>query len=337
MRNNLELMLIESAKLSKYDVCIITGDGIELFSKSNNFLVQKLSKVIALITSHVDLGRKIVKNKEKDAIIVYAFSTEFLFLSFLVSFLTRNVYLVNGYNIQQAYESPIMNLVLKLYHYLGYKFIVLETSSVLRDLGYQEKDLVSHISMLHSVVDNNNINNFAKQVSGKKKIGIIGESRRGKKFSKTLDLMLEISKKLDVVLTIGTNDFSCFDDVDLQGIELIDTSTNDAYMSVLSACDAIVLNYEKSKYFYRCSGVAADAISVKTYAICPDFPLMSSQVNYPTQVGIVYQDEQDLELAVRQALDLIDRSDKSEFESHYTERSIAKAASIIDRAIQANA
>lgn len=337
MRNNLELMLIESAKISKNDICIIIGDEPKLFTSSNP-VIRKFVKAIALMISHVNLGIKINKHKDKDAIIVYAFSTEFLLLSFLVSLRTKNVYLVNSHNIQQAYESPIMNWLLKLYHRLGYKFFVLETSAILMDLGYQEKDLARHVSLPHSVMSSENIdNNVELQISKKKKIGIIGESRQGKKFSRTLDLMLTISRKLDVVLAIGTNDFSCFDGMDLEGVELIDTSTNDAYMSALSACDAIVLNYEKSKYFYRCSGVAADAISVKTYVVCPDFPLMSSQVNYPAQVGVVYQDEQDLEIALRQALELTSNSDQSGFESHYRERSIIKAASIIDRAIQDNA
>lgn len=63
---------------------------------------------------------------------------------------------------------------------------------------------------------------------------------------------------------------------------------------------------------------------------------MSSQVNYPAKVGIVYQDETDLEIAIQQALALTLNSDKSAFESHYIERSLAKTAAILDQAIQAN-
>ena len=148
--------------------------------------------------------------------------------------------------------------------------------------------------------------------------------------------MLKISKNLDILLIIGTHNFSCFDGMDLQGIKLINTSTNDAYVAALSACDIVVLNYEKSNYFYRCSGVAADAIAVQTYVVCPDFPFMSRQVNYPAKVGIVYQDETDLEIAIQQALALTLNSDKSAFESHYIERSLAKTAAILDQAIQAN-
>jgi len=340
MRNNLELMLIESAKLSKNDICIITGNAPSLFPKINNILLQKLFKIITLVINHVDLGRKINRAKDKDAVIVYSFSTELLFFSFLVSFWTKNVYLVNNHNVQQAYQNPVMNLILKIYHYLKYKFIILETSTILMDLGYQKQEVERHISLPHSVVSSINSANkselFDHGEMSKKKVGIIGESRKGKNFSNTLDLMLKISQNLDILLIIGTDDFSCFEGMDLQGIKLIDTSTNDAYLAALSVCDVVVLNYEKSKYFYRCSGVAADAIGVETYVVCPDFPFMSSQVNYPAKVGVVYEDETDLEIAIQQALALTLDSDKSAFESHYMQRSLAKTAAILDQAIQAN-
>jgi hypothetical protein len=63
---------------------------------------------------------------------------------------------------------------------------------------------------------------------------------------------------------------------------------------------------------------------------------MSSQVNYPAKVGVVYEDETDLEIAIQQALALTLDSDKSAFESHYMQRSLAKTAAILDQAIQAN-
>jgi hypothetical protein len=173
-------------------------------------------------------------------------------------------------------------------------------------------------------------------VSGKKKVGIIGEARRGKNFANTLSLLLKIASKAEFSIIIGTNDFSCFDEIDMQGISLVDTSTNDAYTSVLSDCDVVVLNYEKSKYFYRCSGVAADAISVQTYVVCPDFPFMSSQINYPAKVGAVYRDEVDLENAIRKALDLASNPDKSAFKMHFDERSVMKTAHVLELAIQKN-
>ncbi len=160
--------------------------------------------------------------------------------------------------------------------------------------------------------------------------------RSGKRTSAALESVLKVREKLDILLIIGTNDLSCFDGTDLQGIELVDTTSNDSYMAALSACDVVVLNYERSRYFHRSSGGIGDAVSVQTYVVCPDFPLLSSQVNYPAKVGVVYQDETDLEIALREALELAGNPDKSVFELHYAERSIAKTADVIDRAIVAN-
>lgn len=342
MRNNLELMMIEAAKLSKHDIIVIIGNQPKIFPNTKNPFLRKFAKLIQLIIGHIDLGRQINAAKDKDAVIVYAFSTEFLFFTFLFSFWTKNVYLVNNHNVQQAHESKLMNFIFKIYHHLKYKFIILEDDSVLMDLGYTKQDLEQHLSLPHTVVknirnpDTANLLKLADHELQKKKVGIIGQSRQGKKFSDTLDLMLRIAKKLDILLIIGTDDFSCFDGMDLQGVKLIDTSTNDAYLAALSACDVVVLNYEKSAYFYRCSGVAADAIGVQVYVVCPDFPFMSKQVNWPTTVGVVYKDETELETSLQKALELSSKPDAFAFESHYKERSILETMLIFDKAIQAN-
>jgi hypothetical protein len=321
-----------------YDVRIITGNELRFFPGNDNFVIRKILKVFALVASHIGLGRKILESKDADALILYGFSTEFLFLTFLSSLWTKNVYLLIHHNIQQARQNSFMKFMLKIYHHLKYKFIVNETSSVLQDLGYKEAEIYQHLSLPHPVIkvnDTSDSNLFNNDESKKKKVGIVGKIRKGKKFSDSLSLLMKISKELNIVLVIGTDDFSYFNDTILQDVKLIDTSNNDSYLTALSSCDVAVLNYEESKYFYRCSGVAADAISVQTYVVCPDFPLMSSQVNYPTQVGVLYKNEVELESALHQALELTVNSDRAVFESHYAERSPAKFASILDQAIKA--
>jgi hypothetical protein len=123
----------------------------------------------------------------------------------------------------------------------------------------------------------------------------------------TLQLLLKIQKSIDFILIIGTDDLSPFTELEIDNnrIKLVNTSKKDDYHTTLTECDIIILNYEKSKYFYRCSGVAADAIGTKTFVLCPNFPLMNNQINYPTQVGISYENESDLETAIQQSLELV--------------------------------
>jgi hypothetical protein len=338
MAGNLELALIKAAEFSKHDIQIITANEPKILPNINNSLLRKILKVPGLVMSHLDLGHKIRELRHVDAVIVFGFSTEFLFFAFLSSFFwTKNVYLLIHHNIQQADQNPIMRFLLRIYHSLGYKFIVNEDSSILKDLGYTQHEVNQHLSLLHPVFEANCSTIIDTDQVNKKKVGIIGKIRAGKQFSQTLDLLLKIQRSSDILLVFGTDDFSCFDNLDLQGAKLINTSSHDDYLSALSFCDIVVLNYEKSKYFYRCSGVAADAISTQTYVVCPDYPLISHQVKYPAQVGVLYKDELDLENALKQALDLTVKSETGAFERHYLERSPEKIASVLDQAIQANA
>jgi hypothetical protein len=87
----------------------------------------------------------------------------------------------------------------------------------------------------------------------------------------------------------------------------------------------VILNYQKSKYFYRCSGVTADAIGTKAFVICPNFPLMNNQINYPTKVDISYENESQLKTVIQEALNFIENNVVL-FEKHYTEPSIENVA-----------
>ena len=335
----------KTAALSKYDVYVLTGNEPNLFPNFKQPLARKIIKILQLIICHIELGRKILKNKHRDAIIVHGFSTEFLMFTYIWSlFWTKNIYILTHHNIQQAFHSSIISTIFKIYHALGYKFIVNETSSILQNIGFSDRESDRHLSLLHPVVgidtsvylDNNK--EIAKLTSlggGRKKIGIVGKIRQGKQFSKTLDLLLKLQDKLDFLLIIGTDDLSTAVDLKSERLELVDTASRENYFSVLAACDIVVLNYEESKYLYRCSGVAADAIGTRTYVVCPNFPLMSHQLNYPAQVGVLYNNESDLETAIRHTLQLVPADRNTAFESHYVERSIENLALVLDREIAA--
>jgi hypothetical protein len=335
----------QTADLSKHDIHVITGDEPNFLPNFKQPLVRKILKIFQLIICHIELGRKIFGNRNRDAILIHGFSTEFLILTYIYSlFWTKNVYILTHHNIQQAFHSSIIRSVFKIYHAVGYKFIVNETSLILQNIGFDEKESSQHLSLLHPVVEidtsiylenNAEIDKLNSLRSDHKKIGIVGKIRQGKQFSKTLDRLLKLQEKLDFLLILGTDDLSTAIDLKSERLELVDTTTRDNYFAVLAACDIIVLNYEESKYLYRCSGVAADAISTRTYVVCPNFPLMSHQLNYPDRVGILYDNESDLETAIRQALQLVPAAENKAFESHYVERSIEHLALVLDQEIAA--
>jgi len=325
----------EFAKSSVFDAAVLTGYVPKLLPHLKNSLLRRLIKVVELIICHIDIGRKIKENKKKEMVIVHGFSTEFLFFTYIFSqFKTTGIYFLTHHNIQQAFQNRLIKFLFKIYCRIGYRFILNETCLALKEFGFSDKEVCKHISVFHPVVEIDFHSSFVSEANRRKRIGLVGKISKGKQFNETLNLLLSLQKSLDFSLIIGTNDFSHFDGVDLGEAKLIDTSRRDDYLSVLASCDAIVLGYERSKYFYRCSGVAADAISTKTFVVCPDFPLMSNQVNYPTQVGVLYKNDSDLEMAIRQALELASNPDNALFEAHYLERSIEKTASTLLKDVQ---
>jgi len=337
-------LLNRVAELSKYDIFVITGNEPKLFPYLKDSRLRKILKIPQLIISHIELGQKILKDRHRDAVLIHGFSTEFLIFTYVFSlFWTKNVYILPHHNIQQAFYNPILRLMFKMYHFFGYKFLVNEGSLFLKNLGFSEQEINQHISFLFPVeridlsslfISDAVIIQLNSNKVKKKKVGLVGRVRQEKKSGRTLDLLLKLQKKLDFLLIIGTNDFSSFSQINLDEAELVNTSSEDKYFAVLTSCDIIVLNYEESKYFYRTSGVAADAIGARTYVVCPNFPMMSNQLNYPTQVGILYDDESDLEMAIRQALELVPPLENTAFESHYAERSIENLSLILTNDIE---
>jgi hypothetical protein len=322
------------AKDSIIDIAIVTGKEPQILPFIKNPLICKFLKAIGLISCHIDMGKKIRKNKDKQAIIVHGFSNEFLIFTYCFSlFTTKNVYILTHHNIQQAFDNLPSRLMLKFYNLLNYKFILNETSMILKYLGFSDKEIDKHISLLHPVVKVEALNVSKSKLNKQKKIGLIGNFRKGKKMEKTLQLLLNIQKKIDFKLIIGTDDLSPFTKLDKNEIKLVNTCKIDEYYHTLAECDIIILNYEKSKYFYRCSGVAADAIGTKTFVLCPNFPLMNNQISYPSKVGFIYENESDLETAIQQSLNLVSNNIIL-FENHYLERSIENIASNFARQLE---
>jgi hypothetical protein len=336
MTTNLDRALHEAASLSKYEIEVIEGHEIKLFPQVRNSTLRKFFQLIGLIGAHIDLGLKVRRFKLKDAIIIRGFCTEFAWLTYIFSIgHTQNVYLLIHHNIQQAANHYWASILLRLLHQLQYRFIVNETCHVLQALGYSEVEIDRHLALLHPVVAISSITTAAAR--SRKKVGIIGQVRPGKQSAETLQFLLPLQAKLDFTLVVGTDDFSRFADVDWQGAELVNTMSHQDYLAALALCDIVVLNYEQDRYFYRCSGVIADAIGTQTIVVCPDFPMLQHQVMYPTQVGILYDPGSDLAVAVSHALTLSRQMDAKLFAAHYLERSAASMVPPLEQAIQLHA
>jgi hypothetical protein len=141
------------AEKSSLDIAVITGDEPHILPSIKNLGLRKIFKAIALITYHINIDIKIRLNRHKQVILVHGFSNEFLIFTYLFSlFISKNVYLLTHHNIQQAFHELPSRLILKLYSILNYKFILNESYTVLKNIGFSDKEIDKHILLLHPVI-----------------------------------------------------------------------------------------------------------------------------------------------------------------------------------------
>lgn len=337
-------VLYKIAEISRYNISVFTGDERKFQEALKHFLIpKKILKILTLALCHVDLGFKIFKVRNNDAILIHGFSTEFLFLTIIASgFLKNKVYFLTHHNIQQAYQNHLIRILFKAYADFGCRFIVNEDAGVLKHLGFTEIMVQRHATMLHPILDRlSELSHITELITnGKKKtekvlIGVIGRIRSGKKIQEIIEPLLSLKNKYNYDVLVGTDDLSSFKGFDSAAIRLVNTSTRPEYIKALSLCDIIILNYDKEKYFYRCSAVAADAVGLKTYVVCPDYPFLRNQLGFPAQVGTVF-DHENMEQAIQQALNLVKNSQELEFGEHYSIRSVETISQTLAQEIESN-
>jgi hypothetical protein len=91
----------------------------------------------------------------------------------------------------------------------------------------------------------------------------------------------------------------------------------------------VVLNYVRERYYYRASGVAADALARRAAVVCPDFPVMRRQLADPAPVGATFATLNDLEAAITEALGLRPQLDAA-LARHQQARSAQALAALYD-------
>jgi hypothetical protein len=91
------------------------------------------------------------------------------------------------------------------------------------------------------------------------------------------------------------------------GFETRDSTDYADYVAAIRSADVLLVNYDRSFYFYRSSGVINDGAGNGTAVVCPEFPVFRHQVGSPVPVGATFNDGNDLAAAIAQAADLARR------------------------------
>lgn len=109
-------------------------------------------------------------------------------------------------------------------------------------------------------------------------------------------------------------------------VETCSTASEEDYRAMIARCDVLVQNGAADSYFYRASGVIADAAACGTAVVAPDFPILGKQVE---GIGEVFQSLEEMPAAVSAALENA-RGGRYDFTLYCNSRSAQALAEKLD-------
>lgn len=289
-----------------------------------------VAKSLVFTGAHLRLARALWRHRDRDLVVVREFLTQLVVIVWpLIWPLRRRVYFLVNHNLQEAHRRAFERALLRLLHRTGCRFACLETTEGFAELGIlpdEERFLV-----LPHPLEPLAPPRPAGVAGALPVVGVVGEIRPEKGSVEILSMLkrLRDEGRLQARLMVGCNDATLRDSYATQGFEVADTSTRERYLEALDRCDVIVLNYRRDRYFYRSSGVAAEAMARRAVTVCPDYPIMRRMLREPVPVGAVFRGIHSLETALAEALALRPGLDAALAE-HERVRSAAAIAARLD-------
>jgi glycosyltransferase involved in cell wall biosynthesis len=267
--------------------------------------LELLIKALLFLVPHGRLVGQIWRRRDHDLIVVREFLTALLLVVWpLIWPLRRRVYFLINHNLQEAHRRRFERFVLRLLYRTGARFACFETTAGCLEIGIvpdAERFLVLPHPLAGVIVTRP-----TTPPAGDPVVGVVGGVRAEKGSEAILEALLKLRDHSDlpVRLVLGCPEAKVRAAWQRRGFEVIDTSSRAAYLAALDLCDVVVLNYQRDRYLYRPSGVAADALSRGAAVVCPNFPLMRLQLSAPATVGAVFGSLDELLAATNKALAL---------------------------------
>lgn len=328
--------LFVASKLSKHQVAIIPiptiwPPNVVFFPP----LVKRIWEMFFSFLTHIRLVREVWRQERADMVIVREFLNLPTVLVWPLLWPLRHkvIFLVN-HNIQFAHISRLEGLALQILCRSGLRLLCLELPAGLAELGLRGAAEASVKLPFPLNVPVSKLMTAQAPESGRKRVGVVGNFRREKNADTLLEVLLQGMQQgiLDADIVLGCPDQRYRSIWEGRGVLCYDTSNYEDYLDVLSSCNVVVLNYSRDAYYFRHSGVIADAISNDVAVVCPDFPLLASQISVPEVVGFTFQSVNDIPRQVSNALAFFDEwRSQGVFEKHRNARSAASLASMLEK------
>lgn len=282
--------------------------------------VKVRSRIIPLY-DHFTLIARAIGHPEDDLILVKTFSTRLLAATWPLLWPYRcRILLTIHHNLQYAFSRRHERLFLRLLARLGFRFAALECAAGICELGIEPAP--GQFFVLRPPSYNCLSGGEARLPSKPVRVGVVGDIRAEKHSDDLLRMLVEARDggALAAQLVLGCPNPAVLEKWAAVAVDAIDTSDYAAYLAALASCDVIVVNYDAGKYFYRHSGVLADAAGLGVAVVCPDFPTFRAQVTEPLPVGVLFQDSDGIVSAI-QAAARLKRETPRNFEIWRRERS----------------
>ncbi len=214
----------------------------------------------------------------------------------------RRLYFLVNHNLQWAVSESAERLAWRMLQRMGFRMVFFET----RDLPLPTSYGLAHSR--HGTIPFPMAARAAATASRRAipgslpLVGVAGHARAEKDQAALVETLIAAGRGKWRVAVGASNPAAYPSSLREAGVSVRATMSAAEYESFLRDCDAIVIAPRECRYRYRPSGVLADALSVGTPGVAPDFPLFRSQLSVPCDVGEVFSRPEDLSGAVERAL-----------------------------------
>ncbi|MDA0256498.1 MAG: hypothetical protein O3C25_01970 [Chloroflexi bacterium] len=288
------------------------------------------AEALAYLLAHLRLVTRLWRSRSADLLLVREFLTVPLLLVWpLIWPIRARVVALVTFNVQEAHRRPLERAALRLLVRGGCRLACLESSAGFAELGLPAGD--GRPLVLPVPVDATIVVEPARDPVAEPVIGVVGTARAEKGFEELIATLerLRGEGQLRASVLLGCPDPEVRERWSARGLAVADTTSRVDYLATLDRCDVVVLNFVRDRYFYRTSGVAADALARGAVVVSPDYPVLRHQLTSPVRVGTFYADITGLPDAIDEALAL--RSSLMEARAaHMRPRSTAAVAKLFD-------
>ncbi|GEM_PF-5121646 len=163
-------------------------------------------------------------------------------------------------------------------------------------------------------------------------VGLMGSWGPERGHERALGVLLEMKEVSGIV--IGVPNPGSVPECRDPRIQVVDTSSPQAFDRAIRACDAVVLNYGRSQYENRASGLVSDAAARCVPVLVPDFPVLRHQVSSPVQVGEVFASTDEMEKGLLQ-IKSASEAGAYDFQTYIRERTVETCVQDLVRELEA--